>query len=228
VKHPAVPPIRIHPSILNADFADLAGAVRAVERGGGDAVHVDVMDGHFVPNLSMGPQVVRSLARRTRLPLDVHLMIEDPSRFIGPFLEAGAAGITVHAEARGRTATLLDRIRAAGGRAAVALRPRTPLAAIEGLLRRLDMVLLMTVEPGFGGQAFREDVLPKIRALREAARRRGRALDIQVDGGVTERTVRLATAAGANVIVAGVAVFGARSPEAAIRRIRAAAEAAAG
>lgn len=185
------------------------------------------MDGHFVPNLSMGPHAVRCLGRRTRLPLDVHLMVSDPARFVDPFLDAGATGVTVHAEARGPLAALLRRIRARGGRAAVALRPRTSLAAAERLLGACDMVLLMTVEPGFGGQPFRRDVLPKIRALRARVNRQGRPLDIQVDGGLTERTIGGAVRAGANVIVAGAAVFGTADPAAAIRRLRRAAERAA-
>ncbi len=216
---PAPPPLRLAPSILNADFARLDRAVRVIERGMGDRIHVDVMDGHFVPNLSMGPAIVASLARRTRLPLDVHLMVSDPLALVGPFRRAGAAWLTVHAEAR-RPDAALRAIRRSGARPGLALRPGTRLGALDGRWGAFDMVLLMTVEPGFGGQPFRRDVLPKIRALRELARRRGRSLDIQVDGGVTARTLPDAVEAGANVIVAGVAVFGARDPVAAIRRLR--------
>ncbi len=215
----APPALRLAPSILNADFAHLAGAVRTIERGRGDAVHLDVMDGHFVPNLSFGPAVVAAVARRTRLPLDVHLMVEDPLRFVAPFRRAGATGLTIHAEAR-RAGTALRAVRRAGARPGLALRPGTRLGALEGRWGAFEMVLLMTVEPGFGGQPFRRDVLPKIRALRDLATRRGRALDIQVDGGITAATLPAAVAAGANVIVAGVAVFGARDPVAAIRRLR--------
>src|SRR5262249_50082176 len=155
--------------------------VRAIERGGGDQVHVDVMDGHFVPNLSMGPHVVASLRRRTRLPLDVHLMVEEPGRFVEAFLAAGADSLTLHVESKGPLRALLRRVRRAGRRVSVALRPATPLAALKRLVPEIDMALLMTVEPGFGGQPFRRDVLPKIRALRGSAP----GLDIQVDGGVT-------------------------------------------
>jgi len=189
-------------------------------------VHVDVMDGHFVPNLSMGPQMVESLRRHTDLPIDVHLMVSNPGKFVGPFVRAGASSLTVHAEAGRSVRRLLDRIRATGAGAALALRPRTPLSALHGLVQHADMVLLMTVEPGFGGQPFQRRVLPKIRALRALARRLGLRLDIQVDGGITPRTVRTAVRAGANVLVAGVAVFGAPDPAAAVRRLRRCAEAA--
>lgn len=219
MKPAPTPPVRIAPSILNADFARLESAVRAIGRGGGAQVHVDVMDGHFVPNLSMGPAVVAALARRTRLPLDVHLMVAEPLGFVEPFRRAGAAELTIHAEARQPDAALRA-IRRAGARPGLALRPGTGLGALAGRWGAFDMVLLMTVEPGFGGQPFRRDVLPKIRALRDAARRRGRALDIQVDGGITAATLPDAVRAGANVLVAGVAVFGSRDPVAAIRRLR--------
>ncbi len=211
----AAPRLRITPSILNADFSALGAAVRAIEQGGGDAVHVDVMDGHFVPNLSMGPQVVRSLRSRTRLPLDVHLMVSEPARFVEPFARAGADNLTVHAESRGFGAALLDRIRRAGATPSIALKPGTRLDRVAGLLRRVRMVLLMTVEPGFGGQPFRTDVLPKMRALRARWHR-----DIQVDGGVTAATAADAVRAGANVLVAGIAVFGTPRPPAAIRALR--------
>jgi ribulose-phosphate 3-epimerase len=220
------PPIRLVPSILNADLAALKDSLRMLELGRADGVHVDVMDGHFVPNLSMGPHMVESIRRHTDLPIDVHLMVTDPGQFVGPFVRAGASSLTVHAEGGRGVRRLLDRIRSLGAGAALALRPRTPLSALHGLLEHADMVLLMTVEPGFGGQPFQARVLPKIRGLRHRARRLGLRLDIQVDGGVTVRTARRAIRAGANVLVAGVAIFGAPDPARAITRLRRAAEAA--
>ncbi len=214
------PKVKFAPSILNADPLDLRGALKIIKRGGGDQVHVDIMDGHFVQNLSMGPHVIHSLKAATRLPLDVHLMVTDPKRFIDPFLKAGANALTLHVESRGPLKDLLKKVRRWGARAAVALRPRTPLAALRGLLPHVDMVLLMTVEPGFGGQRFRKDVLSKIRTLRQRVRRMRPVLDIQVDGGIDPRTVASVVKAGANVIVTGWAVFGSRDPVAALKRLR--------
>lgn len=209
-------PVRIAPSILNADFSRLGEAVRMIERGGGAQVHVDVMDGHFVPNLSMGPQVVRSLKARTRLPMDVHLMVEAPEGLLPAFLDAGADSVTLHLESTGPLRRMLGAIRRAGRRAAVAIRPRTPLSRLWRLLPHVDMALLMTVEPGFGGQPFRRDMLPRLRAVRA----RAPGLDLQVDGGVTAATAADAVSAGANVLVAGVAIFGARDPVAALRGLK--------
>jgi len=199
-------------------------AVAAAVRGGADAIHVDVMDGHFVPNLSMGPHVVACLRKATRLPLDVHLMVTDPARHVGPFLRAGASNLTIHAEARGDIPGLLRHIRRCGARASICLKPEVPLRVLGGLWRRADMVLLMTVHPGYGGQRMMRTVLPKVRALRELASLEGNPLDIEVDGGITLTTVGEAVRAGANVIVAGVSVFGSRNPASSIRRIRAVAE----
>jgi ribulose-phosphate 3-epimerase len=174
------------------------------------------MDGHFVPNLSMGPEVVRGLRRATRLPLDVHLMVSRPARLARDFLRAGADRLTIHAEADGDLPALLRAIRRAGRRTGVALKPGTSPAAARKLLPLADLVLAMTVEPGYGGQPFRRDVLPKIRALRAAAPR----LDVQVDGGLSRETIGEAVAAGANVIVAGWAIFGDPRPRAAMKSLR--------
>lgn len=213
-------PLIFAPSILNADFLDLRRALRMIERGGGDRVHVDIMDAHFVPNLSMGPQVVKRLRSATKLPLDVHLMVARPVDFVGPFLRAGARGLTLHVESKGPLRPLLKTIRRWGARAAVALRPRTPLRVLHGLIRHVDMVLLMTVEPGFGRQAFRRHVLAKIRALRRQAERMRWRLDIQVDGGINPDNIGAVVRAGANVIVAGWSVFGKRDPVQALRGLR--------
>lgn len=212
--------LKIAPSILNANFLDLGSSLKAAERGGGDAVHVDVMDGHFVPNLSLGPYVVRYLRAGTRLPLDVHLMVSRPADFVGPFLDAGADGITVHVESSGPIRPLLRRIRRAGAKAGVTVRPHTPLSALRGLLGLVDMVLVMTVEPGFGGQPLKSGVLGKITELRRIVRGMKRAPDIEVDGGIRADNVGRVVAAGANVIVVGWAVFGGPDPAAALRRIR--------
>jgi ribulose-phosphate 3-epimerase len=193
----------IAPSILSADFGRLAEEVGAAAKAGADLIHVDVMDGHFVPNLTIGPPVVRALRRATDLPLDVHLMIEEPERYLEDFAKAGANTITVHAEACRHLHGVLQRIRALSVRASVALNPATPLEAVRHVLPDLDMVLLMTVNPGFGGQAFIPSVLPKIRALRASAPE----LDIEVDGGIKADNVDQVVGAGANVIVSGSGIF---------------------
>ncbi len=203
-------PVRVAPSILSADFARLADEAARMEQAGADWLHVDVMDGHFVPNLTIGAPVVKALRRVTKLPLDCHLMIDEPARYTPDFLEAGADGITFHVEAQGDPRATARAIRAGGARAGLALRPKTPVDAALELLDELDMVLVMTVEPGFGGQAYMPDMEPKLRAL--AAAIGERPIDIQVDGGLTPNTVGHAAGAGANVIVAGSAVF--RAPDA--------------
>lgn len=202
-----VRPLRIAPSILSADFGRLAEEVRALEAAGADLVHVDVMDGRFVPNMTIGPVVVAALRPVTRLPLDVHLMIVEPERYIDAFAAAGADIITVHAEASPHLHRTVQHIRDTGKKASVALNPHSPIDHLEVVLPDLDMVLLMTVNPGFGGQKFISAVLPKVRALRAEIERRHLDLDIEVDGGITPETASILGAAGATVLVAGSAVF---------------------
>lgn len=215
--------VRIAPSILSADFAALASAVDAVADDA-DQLHVDVMDGHFVPNLTIGPPVVKSLRGHTGIYLDCHLMISNPEKHLPAFKEAGANGCTVHVEV-GHTEDLLDQMDALGLDAGLAVNPDTPYEAYARYLDRLDLLLLMTVFPGFGGQSFIADVVPKIERTSEEAARRKIDLAIQVDGGIDERTAPLTAAAGARVFVAGSAIFGSDEPGDATRRIRRAAEA---
>jgi ribulose-phosphate 3-epimerase len=216
-------PIRIAPSILSADFGRLAEEVRAVEAAGADWIHVDVMDGRFVPNITIGPLVVEAVRRVTKLPVDVHLMIVEPERYVEAFAKAGADLISVHAEASPHLHRTLQAIRAAGARPAVALNPATPLDCLEYVLGDLDMVLLMSVNPGFGGQSYVPAVTEKIRRLRRMADERGQELEIEVDGGIKPSTVGAVAQAGANVLVAGTAVFGAAEYASAIHAIRGAA-----
>jgi ribulose-phosphate 3-epimerase len=215
-----VPP-RIAPSILSADFACLGDAVDAV-KAEADLLHVDVMDGHFVPNITIGPPVVASLRKHTDLYLDCHLMIDEPERYLEAFKDAGADGCSVHVEV-GHTADLIDQMRALGLDVGLAVNPDTPYEAFEPWLDRLDLLLLMTVHPGFGGQSFIADVMPKVRRARDELDRRGLTTALQVDGGIKEDTAPVAAAAGADVFVAGNAVFRDADPAAAARRIRAAA-----
>ncbi|MGZ4121888.1 MAG: ribulose-phosphate 3-epimerase [Tumebacillaceae bacterium] len=213
--------IKIAPSILSADFSKLGEDIRVVEEGGADYLHVDVMDGHFVPNITIGPLVVQAIKPHTKLPLDVHLMIENPDQYIPEFVKAGADIISVHVEATRHLHRTLQLIRSLGVKAAVALNPHTPLTMIEHVLTDLDMVLLMTVNPGFGGQKFIEGVLPKIQNLRQMLDSRGlQHVEIEVDGGVNPETSRLVREAGANVLVAGSAVYGQEDRAAAIRAVR--------
>jgi ribulose-phosphate 3-epimerase len=201
--------VRIAPSILSADFGRLAEEVRAAEAAGADYIHVDVMDGRFVPNITIGPLIVRAVRAATRLPLDVHLMIVEPERYVEEFARAGADIISVHLEASPHLHRTVQQIRALGKRASVAVNPHSPLDGLEVLLPDLAMVLLMTVNPGFGGQRFIEAVVPKVKALRDEITRRGLAVDIEVDGGIAADTAAIVAAAGANVLVAGSAVFAA-------------------
>ena len=213
--------VRIAPSILAADFAALADDVARVEAGGADLLHVDVMDGRFVPNLTIGPVVVQALRKRTRLPLDVHLMIVEPERYLGDFFAAGADMVTVHAEACPHLQRALAQIRELGARAGVALNPATHPGAIDYVRDDVDLVLVMSVNPGFGGQTFIPSALGKVRDVRR--RLDGRAVDVSVDGGVKVEHVRPLVEQGASVIVAGSAIFGAPDPAAVIARMRAAA-----
>ncbi|MCU1675693.1 MAG: ribulose-5-phosphate 3-epimerase [Frankiales bacterium] len=219
--------VQIAPSILSADFARLADEAEAVADVA-DWLHVDVMDYHFVPNLTLGAPIVAALAKAASLPIDCHLMIETPERWATSYVEAGASSVTIHAEATRDPAAVARDIRAAGSRAGLALNPGTPLDDYVGLLDSFDMVLLMTVQPGFGGQAFRADVLPKVAALRRIITDRGIDLWLQVDGGVNADTIEACAEAGADVFVAGSAVYAADDPADAVRRLRAAAERAQG
>jgi ribulose-phosphate 3-epimerase len=215
-----MPPIRIAPSILASDFGRLAEEVRAAEAAGADWIHVDVMDGRFVPNITIGPLIVEAVRRATKLPIDAHLMILEPEKYVEAFAKAGADVISVHAEASPHLHRTLQVIRGAGARPAVALNPATSLSAVEWVLGDCEMVLVMTVNPGFGGQRYIDACTDKVRKLRALAAARGQALDIEVDGGINPDTVALSAAAGANVFVAGTAVFGAKDYAAAIRGIR--------
>ena len=218
-------PLRIAPSILASDFSRLGDEVRAVEAAGADLVHLDVMDGRFVPNITIGPVVVGAIRAATKLPLDVHLMIVEPDRYLEAFAKAGADTIIVHAEAVPDLARAVAQIRSLGKRAAVAINPASPLDGLHDVLPQVDMVLLMTVNPGFGGQHFMDSVVPKIRTLRAEIERRGLDVDIEVDGGIAPDTAPAVIAAGANVLVAGSAVFRApgRDYAGAIAALRAAA-----
>ena len=199
--------IKIAPSILSADFGRLGQQIAEAESGGADYIHVDIMDGHFVPNLTFGPLVVRAIKPWTKLPLDVHMMIASPEQFIAEFVEAGADIITVHAEACAHLHRVVHQIKESGAKAGVAINPATPLSAVEEVLPDLDQVLVMTVNPGFGGQAFIGSVVDKIKRMRAMLDERGLTVDLEVDGGISTKTARTAAAAGARVLVAGSAVY---------------------
>ncbi len=201
--------IRIAPSILAADFARLAEEVESAEAAGADYIHVDVMDGHFVPNITVGPPVVQAVRRITQLPLDVHLMISDPMRYVAAFAEAGADVLTVHVEATAHLHRVLQQIRSLGVRPGVALNPATPATAIDEVLNDVSLVLVMTVNPGFGGQKLIERTMHKVTQVRQMLGQAGSEAELEVDGGVGPQTTEGIVAAGANVLVAGTAVFGA-------------------
>ena len=198
---------KIAPSILSADFTRLGDEIRAVEAAGADYIHVDVMDGHYVPNITIGPLIVKAVRRVTELPLDVHLMVSDPDRFIDDFVDAGADLITVHAEAVKHLHRTLQYIRSKGARPGVSLNPATPPDILEYVLEGLDMVLVMSVNPGFEAQAFIPEVIPKIKRLKETIDKKKLDIDIEVDGGIGPDTISLVSSAGANVFVAGSAIF---------------------
>jgi ribulose-phosphate 3-epimerase len=219
--------VRIAPSILSADFGHLADEIAAVEAAGADWIHVDVMDGHFVPNITLGPLVVEAARRATALPLDVHLMIEEPERYVGAFAKAGASTVGVHVETCPHLHRTVAQIRETGARACVVLNPATPAEMVRPVLGDVDQVLVMSVNPGFGGQRFIEAVLPKIADLRRWVDEDGLEVDLEVDGGIAPGTVGRAAAAGANVFVAGNAVFGAGDYAEAIGALRAEAQEAA-
>lgn len=212
--------MKLAPSILSADFSSLLADVKKVEEAGCDLLHIDVMDGHFVPNITIGPLVMESLKGKTKLPFDVHLMIENPDQYIPQFAKAGAHIISVHSEACIHLHRTIQLIKDNGAKAAVALNPATPLNVIEHVLEDLDMVLIMTVNPGFGGQSFIESSLLKIRALRKIIDTRGLNIDIQVDGGIKVDNVKKVIDAGANIVVAGSAIFNSENITQTVKQFR--------
>jgi ribulose-phosphate 3-epimerase len=216
-------PARINPSILTADFANLAAEIQRISTA--DLVHVDVMDNHFVPNLTFGPRMVESLHAVSPIPLDVHLMIDDPDRWAPGYAEAGAFSVTFHAEAVADPVRLARRLREIGARAGIAVKPGTAIEPYLDLLSEFDQVLVMTVEPGFGGQSFMDSTMPKLATLADAVRKSGLDVWLQVDGGITEKTIVTAAEAGADTFVAGSSVFNAESPAAQIETLRATASA---
>ena len=212
--------VEIAPSILSADFARLAEEIQAVERAGASLLHVDVMDGRFVPNITIGLPVVKAISRATRLPLDAHLMIVEPGQYAEQFVAAGAKMVSVHIEADPHAHRTLSAIRAAGGRAGIAINPATSLSAVEEVLKFADYVLLMSVNPGFGGQKFIPESLDKLRRLRTMIDERGLSTRIEIDGGIDRENIAEVAAAGAEIIVSGSAIFSAKDPGVAFRELR--------
>lgn len=216
--------VRLAPSILSADFAALGEAIAAAERGGADLIHVDVMDGHFVPNITIGPPVVRSIKRIARVPLDVHLMIMDPDRYLEAFVEAGAAMLSVHVEVLPHLHRTVHAIKALGAKAGVVLNPATPVASLTEIAADVDFVLVMSVNPGFGGQSFIPSSERKVTEVRALLDRAGNRAPIEIDGGIDLKNIARVVAAGADIIVAGSAVFHSGDPERATRDLKAAAQ----
>ncbi|MCA0148680.1 MULTISPECIES: ribulose-phosphate 3-epimerase [Rossellomorea] len=212
--------MKIAPSILSANFAELGNEIKDVEKGGADYIHVDVMDGHFVPNITLGPMIVKAIRPLTTLPLDVHLMIENPSQYIGAFADAGADYITVHVEADPHLHRTIQMIKSKGVKAGVVLNPGTPAESLRPVLQDVDMVLLMTVNPGFGGQSFIPSVVPKIKQIREWANEVNPSLEIEVDGGINPETAAVCAEAGADVFVAGSAIYNKSDRGAAIEELK--------
>ena len=221
----SLPPARVAPSILSADFAALGAAIAAAERGGADFIHVDVMDGHFVPNITIGPPVVKSIKRVTRLPLDVHLMITDPDRYAGLFVDAGADMLSVHVEVLPHLHRTVAYIKSLGVKAGVVLNPSTPVVALEEIAADVDFVLVMSVNPGFGGQTFIPKSLQKVRAVRALLDRAGSTAPIEIDGGIDLSNIARAVDAGVEIVVAGSAIFNTLDPAAATRALKDAAAA---
>lgn len=199
--------IKISPSILSSDYGNLSSELKRMEACGADMLHIDVMDGHFVPNITLGAPIVKCIRKSSILPFDVHLMISDPYKYIPDFVNAGSDIITFHAEADSDIEKTIDLILASGKKAGLSVKPKTPVEAVYPYLDKLSMVLVMTVEPGFGGQSFMEDMMPKVSAVRSEIDRRGLDVDIQVDGGINKDTISIAAKAGANVFVSGNAIF---------------------
>ena len=212
--------MKIAPSILSANFADLGNEIKDVEKGGADYIHVDVMDGHFVPNITLGPMIVKAIRPITTLPLDVHLMIENPSQYIEAFADAGADYITIHVEADPHLHRTIQMIKSKGVKAGVVLNPGTPAESIKPILPDVDMVLLMTVNPGFGGQSFIPSVVPKIKQIRDWAHEVNPTLEIEVDGGINPETAAICAEAGADVFVAGSAIYNQSDRGAAIEELK--------
>lgn len=205
--------IKISPSILSSDYGNLSSELKRMEACGADMLHIDVMDGHFVPNITLGAPIVKCIRKSSTLPFDVHLMISDPYKYIPDFVNAGSDIITFHAEAESDIEKTIDLILASGKKAGLSVKPKTPVEAVYPYLDKLSMVLVMTVEPGFGGQSFMEDMMPKVSAVRSEIDRRGLDVDIQVDGGINKDTISIAAKAGANVFVSGNAIFSSDNAE---------------
>ena len=205
--------IKISPSILSSDYGNLSSELKRMEACGADMLHIDVMDGHFVPNITLGAPIVKCIRKSSTLPFDVHLMISDPYKYIPDFVNAGSDIITFHAEADSDIEKTIDLILASGKKAGLSVKPKTPVEAVYPYLDKLSMVLVMTVEPGFGGQLFMEDMMPKVSAVRSKIDRRGLDVDIQVDGGINKDTISIAAKAGANVFVSGNAIFSSDNAE---------------